>query len=50
MEKIKLSCAVLCEGKYDKIKLSQIVDGTIFVVHGFSIFNNKKATDFRLLF
>lgn len=36
---------IIVEGTYDKIKLSQIVDGTIFVVHGFSIFNNKKAIE-----
>lgn len=45
MEKIKLACAVLCEGKYDKIKLSSVIDGTIITTDGFSIFNNseKKA-------
>ena len=29
MEKIKLSRPVLCEGKYDKIKLSAVIDGQI---------------------
>lgn len=45
MEKIKLSCAVLCEGKYDKIKLSSVIDGVILTTDGFSVFNNseKKA-------
>lgn len=33
---------IIVEGVYDKIKLSQIVDGAIFVTHGFSIFNHKK--------
>lgn len=33
---------IVVEGAYDKIKLSQIVDGAIFVTHGFSIFNKKK--------
>lgn len=33
---------IVVEGVYDKIKLSQIVDGTIFVTNGFSIFNRKK--------
>lgn len=32
---------IIVEGMYDKIKLSQLVDATIFVTHGFSIFNNK---------
>ena len=33
---------IVVEGTYDKIKLSQIVDGAIFVTGGFSIFNRKK--------
>ena len=33
---------IIVEGIYDKIKLSQFIDGTIFVTQGFSIFNNKK--------
>lgn len=33
---------IVVEGVYDKIKLSQFVDGTIFVTYGFSIFNRKK--------
>lgn len=42
MEKIKLSCAVLCEGKYDKIKLSSVIDGMILTTDGFSVFNNSE--------
>lgn len=42
MERIKLDCAVLCEGKYDKIKLSSVIDGTILTTDGFSIFNNTE--------
>lgn len=34
---------IIVEGIYDKIKLSEIIDGVIFVTDGFSIFNNKKA-------
>lgn len=50
MEKIKLSCAVLCEGKYDKIKLSSFLDAMIITTDGFGIFNNaeKKALLRRL--
>ena len=33
---------IVVEGTYDKIKLSQIVDGVVFVTGGFSIFNRKK--------
>lgn len=42
MEKIKLGCAVLCEGKYDKIKLSSVIDGVILTTDGFGIFNNAE--------
>ncbi|MBE6622721.1 MAG: DUF4093 domain-containing protein [Ruminococcaceae bacterium] len=42
MEKIKLSCAVLCEGKYDKIKLSSVIDGMIITTDGFSVFNDSE--------
>ncbi len=42
MEKIKIGCAVLCEGKYDKIKLSSVIDGTILTTDGFSVFNNEE--------
>lgn len=34
---------IIVEGVYDKIKLSRFIDATIFVTHGFSVFNNKKA-------
>ena len=33
--------AIIVEGKYDKIKLSSIIDGLIIETDGFSIFNNK---------
>ena len=35
--------AIIVEGKYDKIKLSNFVDGFIFVTDGFSVFNDKKS-------
>ena len=41
-EKIKLGCAVLCEGKYDKIKLSSVIDGMILTTDGFGVFNNAE--------
>ncbi len=34
--------AIIVEGKYDKIKLSSIIDGLIIETDGFSIFNNKE--------
>ena len=42
MEKIKLNRPVLCEGKYDKIKLSSVIDGQILTTDGFSVFNNRE--------
>lgn len=41
-EKIKLSRAVVVEGRYDKIKLSGLVDAVIIVTNGFGIYNNKE--------
>lgn len=42
MEKIKLSRAVVVEGKYDKIKLSAMIDGVILVTNGFGIFKDAE--------
>ena len=39
---IKLKQAVVVEGKYDKIKLSSIIDAPIIVTNGFSIFKDKE--------
>lgn len=39
---ISVKEAIIVEGKYDKIKLSGFVDGFIFALDGFSVFNNKK--------
>ena len=39
---ISVKEAIIVEGKYDKIKLSGFIDSFIFVVDGFSVFNNKK--------
>ena len=41
-EKIKVNKVILVEGKYDKIKLSSIIDGCIMTTGGFSIFNNEE--------
>ena len=38
---IKLEPVILVEGKYDKIKLSQIFDTTILTTDGFGIFKQK---------
>lgn len=46
MEKIKLDVIIICEGKYDKIKLSSIFDATIITTEGFSIFKDKSKREF----
>ncbi|MCD7773082.1 MAG: DUF4093 domain-containing protein [Ruminococcus sp.] len=33
--------AIIVEGKYDKIKLSSVIDGVIIVTNGFNIFKDK---------
>ena len=39
---IKIDRAIIVEGRYDKIKLSSIIDGVIIETEGFGIFNNKE--------
>ena len=39
---IHLKQAVIVEGKYDKIKLSSIVDALIITTDGFSVFKNRE--------
>lgn len=39
---IKVKQAVIVEGKYDKIKLSSVIDGLIITTDGFSIFKDKE--------
>lgn len=45
-EKIKLTEAVIVEGKYDKIKLSNILDAFIIETNGFGIFKDKAKLSF----
>lgn len=40
MDKIKVTRAIVVEGKYDKIKLSSIIDGVIIVTNGFGIYKD----------
>ena len=42
MEKIRLKYPVIVEGRYDKIKLSSLVDGTVIATDGFGIFKNTE--------
>lgn len=39
---IRIKQAVIVEGKYDKIKLSSIIDGVILTTNGFGIFKDKE--------
>ncbi len=39
---IKIDRVVIVEGRYDKIKLSSVIDGIIIETEGFGIFNNKE--------
>lgn len=47
---IRLSIPVIVEGKYDKARLSGIIDAKIITTDGFSVFNNEeKISMIRLL-
>ena len=43
---LKTDRLVIVEGKYDKIKLDNILDALIITTDGFSIFKDKQKTDF----
>lgn len=43
---IKIKEAVIVEGKYDKIKLSNILDALIIETNGFQIFKDKEKKNF----
>ncbi len=45
-EKLKISQAVIVEGKYDKIKLSSLIDAFIIETNGFGIFKDKEKLGF----
>ena len=42
---IKISEAIIVEGKYDKIKLSSVVDAVIIVTNGFGIFRDREKLE-----
>ena len=42
---LKLKQAVVVEGRYDKIKLSSILDATIIETNGFRIFSNEQGVE-----
>lgn len=41
-DKLKISQAVIVEGKYDKIKLSSVIDALIVETNGFGVFKDKE--------
>ncbi len=45
-EKLKLEQAVIVEGRYDKSKVSEIVDAFIIETNGFGIFKDKEKLSF----
>lgn len=42
MQKLNIEKLIIVEGKYDKIRLSNIVDADIIAVNGFSVFKDDK--------
>ncbi len=42
INKLKIDIPIIVEGKYDKIKLSSIVDGQIIVTDGFGVFASEQ--------
>lgn len=42
---IKINEAIIVEGKYDKIKLTSMVDAVIIVTNGFGIFKDKEKLE-----
>lgn len=42
---IKVKQAIIVEGKYDKIRLSNIVDAVIIPVHGFLIYKDRETAE-----
>ncbi|MGN1411167.1 MAG: toprim domain-containing protein [Oscillospiraceae bacterium] len=45
MKLLKVKQAIIVEGKYDKIKLSSIIDGIIIQTDGYGIFKDKEKLD-----
>ncbi|MDD4807750.1 MULTISPECIES: toprim domain-containing protein [Caproicibacterium] len=45
MNKLKIREAVVVEGKYDKIKLSALIDAPILVTNGFGIFRDQQQLE-----
>ena len=42
---LRVEQAIIVEGKYDKIKLSSLIDGVIIQTNGYGIFKDKEKVD-----
>lgn len=50
MNKLKIPYPVIVEGKYDRLRLLSVMDGTVLTTDGFGLFKkNEKAALFRAL-
>ena len=50
MEKLRISCPVIVEGKYDRLRLLNIIEAQIITTDGFGLFKkNEKAALIRAL-
>ena len=50
MEKIKIACPVIVEGKYDRLRLLNVIEAQIITTDGFGLFKkNEKAALIRAL-
>ncbi len=50
MEKLKIAYPVIVEGKYDRLRLLEVMEGQILTTEGFGVFKQKeKAALFRAL-
>ena len=46
---IKVKEAIIVEGKYDKIKLSNFIDGLIITTDGFGVFKDKEKPEWNAI-
>lgn len=44
-DRLRLICPIAVEGKYDKIKLSSVVESDMIVLDGFGIFKNREKSE-----
>ena len=42
MEKLRIIYPIIVEGRYDKIKLSSLIEGTVITTDGFALFKNSE--------